>query len=102
MFTPGVERFSGLLNRSPQTVDSSKVSLEVDMVARIGAVVAMNVEDYCVQSKRWWFRLQEKGGRHHDVPDHHTAEEYVDAYLAAAGLREQRSTPLFRCIDNHR
>ena len=70
--------------------------------ARVGAVVGMNVEDYFVQGKRWWFRLHEKGGKHHDVPAHHTVEEYVDAYLAAAGIREQRSTPLFRSLDSHR
>ena len=33
-----------------------------------------------------WFRLHEKGGKRHDVPAHHKAEEYLDAYLAAAGI----------------
>jgi hypothetical protein len=23
------------------------------------------------QGKRWWLRLHEKGGKHHDVPAHH-------------------------------
>jgi integrase/recombinase XerD len=27
---------------------------------------------------------------------HHSAEEYIDAYLDAAGIREERKTPLFR------
>jgi len=29
--------------------------------ARIGAVVAMRVEDYYPGGKRWWVRLHEKG-----------------------------------------
>lgn len=82
--------------------DRALIGVMLYSFARIGAVVAMNVDDYFVQGKRWWFRLHEKGGKHHDVPAHHTAEEYVDAYLAAAGLREQRSTPLFRSIDHRR
>jgi hypothetical protein len=27
-----------------------------------------------------------KGGELHEVPDHHNAEAYVDAYIAAAGI----------------
>lgn len=30
--------------------------------ARIGAVLAMKIEDYYPQGKRWWLRLHEKGG----------------------------------------
>ena len=54
--------------------------------ARVSAVVGMRVEDYYQQGKRWWLRLQEKGGKHHAVPVHHKAEAYLDAYLAAAGM----------------
>jgi integrase len=32
------------------------------------------------------------------VPVHHLAEEYLDAYLDAAGLREHRKGPLFRSV----
>jgi integrase len=31
--------------------------------ARVGAVVAMRVEDYYPGGKRWWVRLREKGGK---------------------------------------
>src|SRR5271154_628319 len=31
--------------------------------ARIGAAVAMRVEDYYPKGKRWWVRLHEKGGK---------------------------------------
>src|SRR5262249_22543641 len=46
--------------------------------------------------KRYWFRLHEKGGKFHEVPAHHTAEAYVDAYLIAAGIGPDKKSPLFR------
>jgi len=64
--------------------------------ARVGAVVAMSVEDYYPQGKRYWLRLQEKGGKQHEMPAHHTLEEYIDAYLHAAGITDDRKGPLFR------
>jgi integrase/recombinase XerD len=70
--------------------------------ARVGAVVGMNVDDYFQQGKRWWFRLHEKRGRKHAVPVHHKAEEFLDAYLAAAHLEFAKGTPLFRTVDRNR
>jgi len=43
----------------------------------------MNVEDYYLEGKRSFFRLHEKGGKLHTVPAHHSAEEYMDEYIAA-------------------
>ena len=56
----------------------------------------MNVEDYYQQGNRSWFRLHEKSGKFHEVPAHHNAEAYLDAYLAGAGMTRERKTPLFR------
>lgn len=64
--------------------------------ARVGAVVAMSVEDYYPQGKRWWLRLQEKGGKQHDMPAHHTLEAYLDEYVKAAGIAADPKGPLFR------
>lgn len=64
--------------------------------ARVGAVVGMNVRDYYSQGRRSYFRLHEKGGKFHQVPAHHRAMEYVDAYLDAAGIAGEPRTPLFR------
>jgi site-specific recombinase XerD len=64
--------------------------------ARVGAVVAMKVEDYYPAGKRWWVRLHEKGGKRHEMPAHHKLEQFVDEYLAAAGIRDDGKTPLFR------
>jgi integrase/recombinase XerD len=54
--------------------------------ARIGAVVAMRVEDYFPKGKRWWVRLHEKGGKRHEMPAHHNLE----AYLLHQGRRRRR------------
>jgi site-specific recombinase XerD len=82
--------------------DRALIGVMVFSFARVGAVVGMNVEDYYPGGKRWWFRLHEKGGKHHEVPCHHAAEAYLDAYLTAAGIAGDRKRPLFRTLDRHR
>jgi site-specific recombinase XerD len=64
--------------------------------ARVGAVVALAVEDYFPQKKRWWLRLREKNGKLNEMPCHHNLEEYLDAYIEAARIGEDRKAPLFR------
>ncbi|MDQ2841537.1 MAG: site-specific integrase [Acidobacteriota bacterium] len=64
--------------------------------ARVSAVVGLKVEDYYAQKKRWWLRLREKNGKVNEMPCHHKLESYLDAYIAAAGLAEDRKGPLFR------
>lgn len=81
--------------------DRAMIAVMVFSFARIGAVVAMNVEDYFTQGKRAWFRLHEKNGKMHDVPAHHKAEELVDAYLYEAGIDTPKGAPLFRTLDRH-
>jgi len=82
--------------------DRALIGVMVYSFARVGAVVSMNVQDYFPQGKRFWFRLHEKGGKLHDVPAHHKAEEYMDAYIAAADIADQRGAPLFRSLDRRR
>jgi hypothetical protein len=64
--------------------------------ARVGAAVGMRVEDYFADGKRWRLRLNEKGGKVHEMPAHHNLEAYLDAYMQAAGLFGAKGTPLFR------
>lgn len=78
--------------------DRAIIGVMVYSFARVSAVVGMNVEDYFPQGRRMWFRLHEKGGKLHDVPAHHTAEEFVDAYVAAAGIAEAFKAPLFYTV----
>jgi site-specific recombinase XerD len=82
--------------------DRAIIGVMVYSFARVGAVVGMSVEDYFQEGKRWWFRLHEKGGKRHEVPAHHCAEAYVDDYLAAAHIAEDRKGPLFRSLDRER
>jgi site-specific recombinase XerD len=76
--------------------DRALIGVMVFSFARVGAVVRMDVDDYWQNGKRWWLRLHEKGGRHHEVPAHHNAEAYLDAYIAAAGIGQDFHGPLFR------
>ena len=78
--------------------DRALIATMVYSFARVGAMVSMNVEDYYRQGKRWWLRLHEKGGKFHQVPAHHNAEEYLDAYLEAAGIGHEKATPLWRSM----
>lgn len=76
--------------------DRALIATMVYSFARISAVLAMTVEDYYPNGKRWWIRLHEKGGKFHEVPVHHKAEEHLDAYLKAAGIAGDLKGPLFR------
>jgi site-specific recombinase XerD len=82
--------------------DRALIGVMAFSFARIGAVLGMKVEDYYTEGRRGWFRLHEKGGKLHHVPAHHNAEDYLDAYIAAAGIAEDRKGPLFRTIDRRR
>ena len=76
--------------------DRALVALMTYTFARVGAAVAMQVEDYYPEGKRWWVRLHEKGGKQHAMPAHHNLEAWLDAYLQRAGIVGERKSPLFR------
>ena len=77
--------------------DRALIGVLIYSFARVSAAVSMRVEDDFPQGKRWWLRLHEKGGKHHGMPVHHTLEEYLDAYIAAAGIgQEPKGRSLFR------
>jgi len=76
--------------------DRALIATMLYSFARVSAVVGMRVQDYYPQGKRSWLRLHEKGGKFHEVPCHHKADEYLEAYLEAAKIKDQPKTPLFR------
>src|ERR1700726_1172851 len=76
--------------------DRAIIGLMCYTFARVSAMVNMRVDDYYQNGKRWWVRLHEKGGKRHEVPAHHNAEAYLDAYLEATGIRAEPKSPLFR------
>jgi site-specific recombinase XerD len=67
--------------------------------ARVSAAVGMRVEDYYENGRRSWIRLHEKGGKRHDVPAHHNAEAYIDAYREAGGVKDDKKAFLFRSFN---
>ncbi len=64
---------------------------------RIGAAVAMRVDDVSIQHRRRWVRLREKGGKRHEIP-HHTLDAYLHAYLDGTGIGGDAKGPLFRTL----
>src|SRR5580704_15328212 len=78
--------------------DRAIIAVMTYTFAPVGAVVALTVEDYFPQKKRWWLRLHEKNGKLNEMPCHHKLEEYLDGYINAAGLRRDRKGPLFRSV----
>ncbi len=82
--------------------DRAVIGVMVYSFARISATVKMNVSDYFVEGRRRKFWLHEKGGKPHDVPCHHNAVDYLEAYLDAAGIRDETKGPLFRTVDRNR
>jgi integrase/recombinase XerD len=86
-----ISTLTGLRNRALAAV-------MVFSFARVSAVVGMKVEDYYHNGRRSFLRFHEKGGKEHEVPAHHLVVEYLDEYLAAAGIAEQPKTPLFRSL----
>ena len=76
--------------------DRALIAVMTYSFARVGAVVALAVEDYFPQKKRWWLRLHEKNGKVNEMPCHHKLEDYLDAYIKAAGIADDRKGPLFR------
>jgi integrase/recombinase XerD len=86
-------------NRPPCLIglrDRALIAVMVFSFARITAALGMKAEDCYTEDRRGWFRLHEKGGKRHEVPAHHNAEDYLDAYITAAGIADDKKSPLFR------
>ena len=82
----------------PGLRDRALIGLMVYTFARVGAAISMKVEDFFVQGRRGWVRLHEKGGKEHEMPTHHNLDRYLEEYIRAAGIVEDRKSPLFRTM----
>ena len=69
--------------------------------ARITAALKMKVGDLRPQGAGYRLRLHEKGGKHHEMPCHHALAEALHAYIAAAGIAEDKKDWLFRTSPGH-
>ena len=76
--------------------DRALIGVMIYTFARVNAVIGMQVKDYFTQVRRGWVRLHEQGGKEHTVPCHHTLEQLLDAYIAAAGIAGDPDGLLFR------
>jgi len=79
--------------------DRALLALMTYTFARISAAISMNVADVYPKQHRLFVRLHEKGGKEHELPCHHSLEQYLRDYLDAAGIGQDRGAPLFRAID---
>ena len=78
--------------------DRALIGLMVYSFARVNAALGMKVEDAFIQNRRLWVRLNEKGGKRHEMPCHHNLEAYLHAYIDGCGLAAEPKRPLFRTI----
>jgi site-specific recombinase XerD len=76
--------------------DRALIAVMVYGLARVSALVPMDVKDYLGRDGERWLRLHEKGGRRHEVPAHRKAQEHLYAYLQAAGIADEPDSPLWR------
>ncbi len=76
--------------------DRALIGIMIYTFARVGAVLQMKVGDYFSQGRRGWVRLHEKGGKEHEAPCVPKLEAFMDEYIAAAGIADDKDGPLFR------
>jgi integrase/recombinase XerD len=77
--------------------DRALIGVMLFSFARISAVLDVKVSAFYENGRRRWFRLLEKGGKHHEVPVHHKAQDYVGEYLEKAGFEPNK--PLFQTFN---
>ena len=70
--------------------DRAAIAIMAYTFARVSAVVGVKRGDYRMEGKRARLRLLEKGNKEKLVWLHHEAEQYLDAYLEAAGIETRR------------
>ena len=80
--------------------DRALIALMGYTFARVGAAIALKVEDYYIQGRRGWIRLHEKGGKVNQMPCHHNLENYLDQWLTASNLAANPAAPLFPSFRN--
>jgi site-specific recombinase XerD len=79
--------------------DRALIGLMIYTFARVSAAVQMNVKDVYPKQESLWVRLHEKGGKHHEMPCQHNLKDWLREYIEAAGIGEDKDTPLFRFVD---
>ncbi len=79
--------------------DRALIGLMIYTFARVSAAVQMNVKDVYLKQESLWVRLREKGGKHHEMPCQHNLKDWLREYIEAAGIDDDKDSPLFRSVD---
>ncbi len=77
--------------------DRAMIGVMAYTFARVDAVCKLKRKDYYISGRRFYLRLDEKGGKQREIPCNHRLEEFLEEYLAAVGELEPNA-PLFRSI----
>jgi site-specific recombinase XerD len=78
--------------------DRALIALMVYSFARVGTATGMQVEDVFTHQRRLWVRLDEKGGKQHEMPCHHNLEARLHEWLETSGLKLEPKAPLFPTV----
>jgi site-specific recombinase XerD len=78
--------------------DRAAIAIMAYTFARVSAVIGLERGDYRMEGKRARLRLLEKGGKEKLVWLHREAAEFLDAYLAEAGIDDAQA-PLVQSLD---
>lgn len=65
--------------------DRALIGVMTATFGRVEAVLGMDIKDYFQDGKHWGIRLHEKNGKVITMPVQQRLEEYLDAYVQAAG-----------------
>jgi integrase/recombinase XerD len=68
--------------------DRAAIAIMAYTFARVSAVAGLKREDYRIEGKRAQLRLLEKGNKEKLVSLHHEAEQFLDAWLAGAHIKD--------------
>jgi site-specific recombinase XerD len=78
--------------------DRAAIAIMSYTFARVSAVIGLERGDYRMEGKRARLRLLEKGSKEKLVWLHREATEFLDAYIAEAGV-DNAEAPLFQSLD---
>jgi integrase/recombinase XerD len=77
--------------------DRAIIAVLIYTAARIGAVATLKMKSLEHDGSQWLLKFAEKGGKAREIPVRHDLEQYLMAWLDAAGLRgAAKDSPLFR------
>ena len=77
--------------------DRAILAVLIYTAARVGAVAKLRRADFYKSADQACLRFTEKGGKSREIPVRHDLQQFITAYLAAAGCEfSDKATPLFR------